>query len=148
MNHTRSFGQRITILGRLFAKRLNEQILATGLTGSQWSVVSCLLRQGSLTQAAICEQLSIEAPTISKTLLAMESAGWITRFADKNDRREKKVVLTDKAREQTAVWTNMAGSVNQEALAGISGEDIAALDRVLAQLLHNLGKSVSPTNQH
>jgi len=135
---TRSFGQRITILGRLFAKRLNEEILTTGLTGSQWSVITCLMLHDAVTQAAICDHLSIEAPTISKTLASMENQGWITRVVDENDKREKKVGLTNKAKDHLSIWTHVASNINQEALAGIASEDIAAVDRVLNQVLTNL----------
>lgn len=139
-NYTRSLGQRITILGRLFAKQLNEQIVTTGITGSQWSVITCLMLHDTITQSAICDQLSIEAPTISKTLAAMEQQGWITRVADDNDKREKKVALTQKAAEHLSIWTNIADRINQNALADIASEDIAVLDRVLNQVFHNFKK--------
>jgi len=141
MNCTRSIGQRITILGRLFAKELNDQILNTGLTGSQWSVVTCLLLHGESTQSALCEQLSIEASTISKTLYSMEKAGWINRVVDESDKREKKSVLTDKAKVHIPIWLETVNDLNRQALNGISSEDIAVFDHVLNHLIENLMKN-------
>lgn len=138
MNDTRSVGQRINILGRLFAKKLNDQILNTGLTGSQWSVITRLLQHGELTQATLCEQLSIEPPTISKTLYSMEKAGWINRIVDENDKREKKSILTDKAKAHLPNWLAVASDLNTQAIKGISTEDIAVFDRVLNQISENL----------
>ena len=142
MNYTRSVGQRINILGRLFAKKLNDQILNTGLTGSQWSVVTCLLLHGELTQAALCEQLSIEASSISKTLYSMEKLGWINRIVDQNDKREKKSVLTDKAKAHIPIWLEMVNDLNKQAIHGISSEDIAVFDHVLNQILENLRNNI------
>lgn len=138
MNSTRSVGQRINIIGRLFAKQLNDQILNTGLTGSQWSVITCLLVHGELTQSALCEQLSIEAPTISKTLYSMEKMGWIKRIADENDKREKKSILTDKAKSHLPIWLEIANDLNKQAISGISIEDVAVFDHVLNQIFKNL----------
>ena len=142
MNYTRSVGQRVNMLGRLFAKKLNDQILNTGLTGSQWSVVTRLLLHGESTQAMLCEQLSIEAPTISKTLYSMEKAGWIHRMVDENDKREKKSLLTDKAKAHLPIWIELANDLNTQAIDGIASEDLAVFDRVLNQILENLKKDI------
>ena len=98
------FGHRINILARMFTKRLNEKFLHTGITSSQYPVIVRLYNQGKLTQNEICEQLFIEAPTISKTLDNMEKAGWVVRAVDEHDKREKRIQLTDKAREQFPNW--------------------------------------------
>ncbi|MBP2628059.1 MAG: transcriptional regulator SlyA [Firmicutes bacterium] len=142
MNCTRSVGQRINILGRLFAKKLNDQILNTGLTGSQWSVITCLLLHGELTQAALCEQLSIEASTISKTLYSMEKAGWISRIVDKNDKREKKSVLTDKAKAYLPIWIEIVNDLNKQAIHEIPSKDMAIFDHVLDHILENLQNNI------
>lgn len=138
MRNNRSIGSRIAILGRLYAKHLNERILVTGITGSQWAIIKCLSQKDGLTQAAVCEMLSVEASTISKTLFSMERAGWIKRVVDDADKREKKVVLTKKAKEQFDLWAGIAGKVNAKALVGVDNDDIACLDRVLDQILNNL----------
>ena len=142
MNCTRSVGQRINMLGRLFAKQLNDQILNTGLTGSQWSVVTRLLLHGELTQATLCEQLSIEASTISKTLYSMERSGWINRIVDENDKREKKSILTDKAKAHIPIWLELVNDLNTQAINGIPSEDIAVFDHVLNQILENLRNNI------
>lgn len=99
MKQSHSFGQRINIVDRLYTKRLNERIQNTGLTASRWAAVNCLMFQGELTQAEICEQLSIEASSISKTLESMERTGWIKRSVASSDKREKLITLTDKAKK-------------------------------------------------
>lgn len=134
------FGHRINILGRLFVKRLNEKIANTGVTVSQWSVIARLLYHEKLTQTEICEQLSIEAPAISKTLWNMETAGLVIRDIAAHDKREKEVTLTDKAKENLPVWLESINDLEIEAMSGIASEDIEAFNRVLNQMFENLRK--------
>lgn len=133
-----NLGHNINILGRLFVKRLNEKITRTGITVSQWSIIDCFQHFDELTQTGICEQLSIEAPAVSKTINDMESSGWLTRMVNENDKRERKVTLTDKATKSLPTWTSLSYELQQQALDGISTEDIETVDRVINQMINNL----------
>lgn len=136
------FGHRINILGRLLSKRLNEMIAHTGLTNSQWPIIVRLLLHMELTQAELCEQLSIEASTVSKTLQRMEQMGWILR-QDGVDKREKKVRLTEKASRFLPVWFEETYALENMVLKGIPTEDITVFDRVLDQMIENIRKGGS-----
>lgn len=138
MNYNRSLGQRINIADRLFTKRLNERIQHTGLTASRWAAVSCLVFDGELTQAEICERLSIEASSISKTLDLMENHGWIKRNVAEHDKREKLITLTNKAKKHLPTWSQTVIDVQKQAYRGIPNEDIEIFDRVLKKLIDNL----------
>jgi MarR family transcriptional regulator, transcriptional regulator for hemolysin len=131
------FGHRINILGRLLSKRLNEMIAHTGLTNSQWPIIVRLLLHVELTQAELCEQLSIEASTVSKTLQRMEQMGWILR-QDGVDKREKKVRLTEKANRYLSIWFEETYALENMVLKGIPTEDITVFDRVLDQMIENI----------
>jgi MarR family transcriptional regulator, transcriptional regulator for hemolysin len=136
------FGHRINILGRLLSKRLNEMIAHTGLTNSQWPIIVRLLLHAELTQAELCEQLSIEASTVSKTLQRMEQMGWIQR-QDGTDKREKKVRITEKASQYLPAWFDETYALEKMALKGIPAEDITVFDRVLDQMIVNIRKGGS-----
>ena len=137
MKYSRAFGQRINIADRLFTKRLNEKIQHTGLTASRWAAVSCLMFDGELTQAAICERLSMEASSISKTLDLMEKKGWIKRNVS-DDKREKLITLTDKAKKHLPSWSQAVIDVQNQAYQGISKEDIDIFYSVIDKILSNL----------
>ncbi len=131
-------GHRMNILSRIHSQKLLEKLISTGLTSSQWPVIAHLLFYGESTQAEISKQLAIEPPTVSKTLYNMESMGWITRIIDLNDKREKKVTLTDKARKAAPLWIKSIDDLQKQVLTGIPNEDIAVFDRVLDKLIENL----------
>lgn len=138
MNYNRALGQLINIADRLFTKRLNEKIQHTGLTASRWAAVRCLMFQGELTQAEICEQLSIEASSISKTLDLMEKKGWIKRNVAEHDKRERLITLTGKAKKHLPSWSQTVIGIQKQAFRDISGEDIDTFNRVLNKIIDNL----------
>ena len=138
--HYYGFGHRVNILARMFSKRLNEKFMNTGITSSQYPVIIRLYYHGRLTQNEICEQLFIEASTISKTLDNMEKMGWVIRTADEHDKREKRIELTDKAKEQFPNWLKLIEDLQADILCGITSEDIEVFDRVIEQLQENLKK--------
>lgn len=135
------FGHRVNILARLYARRLNQKFLGTGITSSQFPVIMRLFEYERLTQNEICEQLFIEPSTISKTLDNMEKMGWIVRVVDQTDKREKRVEFTDKAREQFAFWFSLIDDLQSQILYGIPREDLEVFDRVLEQIEENLKKN-------
>lgn len=138
MEHSDFIGHRINVLARMSAKRQNEKFFHTGLTSCQYSVILCLVEHGALIQSKIREQLYIEASTLSRTLDNMENCGWIMRIVDENDKREKRVELTDKARERFPELLQMIDELQKQILNGIPSKELDIFDRVLGQIRGNL----------
>lgn len=59
---------------RLSIKEVNEVLKAYGLYSSQYSILFCLKRFGSMTQTEIWQYLNVEAPTVTRTLTRLEKA--------------------------------------------------------------------------
>jgi DNA-binding MarR family transcriptional regulator len=138
MEHSDFIGHRINVLARMSAKRQNEKFFHTGLTSCQYSVILCLVEHGALIQSKIREQLYIEASTLSRTLDNMEKCDWIVRIVDENDKREKRVELTEKAREHFPELLQMIDDLQGQILNGILLEDLDVFNRVLEQVRENL----------
>ena len=68
----------------------------------------------------------------------MELAGWITRIAESNDKREKIVALTEKAQQTVPLWLQSIDELQKQTLNDISVEDIEVFDRVLKKMRQNL----------
>jgi len=134
------FGHRINILARLFARKLNDQLAGTGITSSQYPVLVRLEQHKSLTQNELCEQLFIEPSTISKTLDNLEKMGLVMRISGPNDKREKRVELTDKAKQNYPVLLDLILELQNQILAGIPQEDLEVFNRVLEKIEDNLKK--------
>jgi len=140
MGEFRILGKKINMADRLFTKRLNERILNTGLTASRWATVNCLMVHGELTQAEICEMLSIEASSVSKTLDLMERNGWIKRTPVPHDKREKLITLTDKAKAHIPSWLKIVNDLQEQLFEGLSEEEIDTFYRILDRICENLKK--------
>ncbi|ANU26558.1 MarR family winged helix-turn-helix transcriptional regulator [Planococcus versutus] len=84
---------------RLSIKEVNEALKAFGLYSSQWSILFCLKQFGSMTQKEIWQYLSVEAPTITRTIARLEDSGWICRQEGK-DKRQRIVYLSHFAEQK------------------------------------------------
>lgn len=134
------YGHKVNQLARLFMKRFNEEFALNGLYSSQWGFVLRLYEQGSSTQKELSEYLSIEPPTVTRTLVRMEEAGWVIK-EEGVDRRERKVRLSPAAYEQFLAWQQISDSLEIKALANIREADLKVFTSVLQQMMDNLGES-------
>ncbi|WP_332692708.1 MarR family winged helix-turn-helix transcriptional regulator [Halalkalibacter lacteus] len=131
------YGHVLNQLARNFKKKLDEQISPLGLFSSQWAIVFYLAEKEKVTQVEISQYLNVEAPTITRTLTRLEEEGWILRESGK-DRRERFVMLTQKAREQYEEWLKVSQDMETETTAGISEEELFIFRRVIEQMNKNL----------
>ena len=91
-----------------------------------------------MTQAELASLLDIEPMTLSRHLDRMEAVGLVERHACPNDRRARRVVVTDKARALMEPMRERALVLYEEAQAGLSPEQRAALVAGLATVIANL----------
>ncbi|MDP4156736.1 MAG: MarR family transcriptional regulator, partial [Bacillota bacterium] len=97
----------------------------------QWSVIFTLKNKGSLTQKQLCEYLSIEAPPLTRTIQRLVKLDYV-RQVQGQDRREKFIVLTEKALREYPVWEKTVLDFNQSLLKPLSNTS----QQELYELLH------------
>jgi MarR family transcriptional regulator, transcriptional regulator for hemolysin len=131
------YGHNVNQLARSYTKRLNERISPLGIFASQWGIILYLNENKQATQVELGAYLSVEAPTITRTLSRMEDMGWIVR-REGRDKREKLIEMTDKAREMFPEWEAVSGALEKEATKGISEEEMEAFEQILDKILANL----------
>lgn len=102
-------------------------------------VLDQLWDQDGMTQTELAGRLGIQAATVSKMLSRMENAGLVSCCRDAEDGRLSRVSLTDEGRDLQvpvqAVWSDMENRV----LAHLSTAEQDLLQRLLLQVLDNLG---------
>lgn len=134
------YGHKVNQLARMFMKRFNEGLEHSGLYSAQWAFVLRLYEQGSSTQKELSEYLTIEPPTVTRTLARMEEAGWVIK-EEGTDRRERRVRLSPAAHEQFAAWQQISNQLEKTALGNIDKSELAVFTRVLEQMKDNLKNS-------
>jgi DNA-binding MarR family transcriptional regulator len=119
----------IALLGFLLALlvspfRFDRQLRPHGLRITQFSVLVMLILAGPLTIGELADKLSIERTTLSRNLVLIESAAWIT-IRPGDDARSRLVSVTAKGRAVVAAslgaWRRAQAAV--AAAIGQSGVD-------------------------
>ncbi len=132
-----SYGHKVNQLARSFTKKLNEKISPLGLYSSQWAIAVYLYENKQCTQIELSKYLSVEAPTITRTLARMEEMGWVTREYG-NNKREKHIKLTEKAYEMFIKWNEVDKSIEVDAIKDISKDELDIFNNVLQKMIENL----------
>ena len=107
---------------RAFTKGVNDAMKPLGLYSSEWTVLNFVAKHDSFPQSDIAAALEIEGAAISKTLSKMEQKGLIVRTSSQ-DKREKRISLTEKGRELYPLAAQAADSHRSAVLAGLSRDD-------------------------
>lgn len=114
--------RQLHVTVRAFTKGVNEVMKPLGLYSSEWAVLNFVANHDSFPQSDIAAALEIEGAAISKTLSKMEQKGLIVRTSSQ-DKREKRISLTEKGRELYPLAAQAAGNHRSAVLAGLSRDD-------------------------
>jgi len=133
-----TIGFRIARLPHLWRSIIDRRLAPLGLTQTRWVTLYHLWRMGNgQTQCELARNIGVEAPSLVRTLSQLESQGLITRQACGNDRRAKRIYLTDKALPLLEQIDAIASKARQEMLAGLSDQQIQQLEDWLAHIEAN-----------
>ena len=110
---------------------LNGKLSEYDVTPSQYGVLSCLWQREFATPKQISEILCLEASTISGVLDRMQKKGLIDRVINRNDRREVRVVPTEKGKALEEPISKIIDEVNEEVLKCFTDEEVALLKNQL-----------------
>lgn len=110
---------------------LNGKLSAYDITPSQYGVLSCLWQREFATPKQISEILCLETSTISGVLDRMQKKGLIDRVINREDRREVRVIPTEKGKALEEPISKIIDEVNEEVLKCFSEEEIQSLKKHL-----------------
>lgn len=126
-------GQLIHQTSRVWRLKLDERLRPLGLSQAKWRTIAHLA-QGHLTQCELAERLSIEEPTLARSLASLESGGWIKRESARHDRRCKTVHLEEKSSALLQRIKQTAGALRRELVEDIPARDLQICMRVLSEI--------------
>lgn len=118
---------------------LNGKLSEYDVTPSQYGVLSCLWQREFATPKQISEILCLETSTISGVLDRMQKKGLIDRVINRDDRREVRVVPTEKGKALEGPISKIIDEVNEEVLKCFTEEEVALLKnqlRIIAEGKH------------
>jgi DNA-binding MarR family transcriptional regulator len=138
---SRNFGFILHDVARLMRTAYDRRMKALGLTRSQWWVLTHLYRNDGVTQSELADILEIEKPTLGRLLDRLASNGWIRREEHAQDRRAKRVCLTEEVKPAMKAMREAAAELRRDALAGLTPEQQTQFVDTLIAVKANLGGS-------
>jgi len=129
-------GVASTAIARRLQKNFKQQ--GIDITIEQWSVLYHLWKQDGLSQQELCSATFRDKPSITRLVDNLEKQQLVKRVASLEDRRINLIYLSETAamlRDQTM---DMANQTLNEALSGVSAEEIAVCKSVLQRVYDNL----------
>lgn len=91
----RTLASRLRIAVVRLNRRLRTQITDSTVTLSQVSALSCLHKYGSLTPGELAARESVQPPSMTRVIAALEELGLVSRRPHPTDGRQAIVELTD-----------------------------------------------------
>lgn len=126
------FAAELFRLSRRWDAKLDDRLRVTGYGRAAWATLFWLSRRpGGVTQRELAEQIGVEMSTLTRQLDQLEAAGLVVRQTSPDDRRAKRVTLTDSAAPLLERMSATAADLRDELLHGL---DPQGLEAALAML--------------
>lgn len=122
------------------ARRLQKNFKQAGIevTVEQWSVLYHLWKEDGLSQQDLCNHSFRDKPSITRLVDNLEKLKLVKRVPSKDDRRINLIYLTEAAKTLQEQTMDMANQTLNEALDGVSKEDVEICKAVLQKVYDNL----------
>ena len=129
-------------LMRRVAQHYDAEVGKTGLKGTQYSLLSYVVKLGPIRPGELAQAMMVDASTLTRNLKPLIDAGWVTLTAG-SDGRSRLVNVTDTGRDKRAE-AQRHWKIAQEQLNALLG-----IPRVLAlhDLIHESLDLLSPTDK-
>ncbi|MDD4397421.1 MAG: MarR family transcriptional regulator [Sphaerochaetaceae bacterium] len=135
----------IKSLSNMLNRKLNDVLAAAGgekLNSFQLWIICyidyCQALGQQVFQKDIEQYFDIRRPTASKLLDMLEEQGFLDRETDDEDRRRKKLILTEKSKAYLAGRSQYLDEFGRQFLYGISHRQLASFMKTLGEMKQNL----------
>lgn len=105
-----------------------------GAGGMLWA----LRKNNGMAQKEIAKKLGITPPSMTVMIKKLEGEGYIVKKQDEKDQRMTRIFITEKGKEIAHHMESVLKTLEQEAFANMSEEEIMLPRRLLIQMKENL----------
>ncbi len=124
--------------------RIFDRMLATSgideFNGAQGRILYVLWQNDEISISSLSAQTSLANTTLTAMLDRMENSGLIIRKFDPKDRRNRLIVLTEKAKSLKDDYTRISEKMNEIYYTGFTETEIVQFESYLQRVLNNLEK--------
>lgn len=129
-------GKATVAISRRLLKNFREAGIE--ITIEQWSVLYQLWKEDGLSQQQLCDATFRDRPSITRLLDNMERNNLVQRVDSKTDRRVNLIKLTREGKRMEDKSMRVANQTLNEALEGVSKDEIEIAKKVLQLVYDNL----------
>jgi DNA-binding MarR family transcriptional regulator len=129
-------GKASTAIARRLQRKFNQAEL--NLTIEQWSVLYHLWKKDGMSQQELCNATFRDKPSITRLVDNLEKLELVKRVPSEADRRINGIYLTKQGLKLQDQTMEIAEETLNEALVGISPQNINLCKEILQQVYDNL----------
>lgn len=134
-----------TLVSQSLARVYGERF---GISIPEWRILATLGQFPEMTAREIGQHSRMHKTTVSRAVSALEKRELVARRPNRQDMREAFLAMTPQGQAIYAEIVPLARSFAQDLTRNIRPEDLAVLDRVLAQLMGCLkNASIDPSDE-
>ncbi|WP_283647847.1 transcriptional regulator SlyA [Hafnia paralvei] len=126
-------------LVRVWRALIDQRLKPLELTQTHWVTLYNINRlPPDQSQIQLAKAIGIEQPSLVRTLDQLEEKGLITRHTCANDRRAKRIKLTEEAAPIIKEVNDVITITRGEILSGVSPEEVTLLTNLIERLEQNI----------
>lgn len=130
-----SLGYHLSLASRLQERRLDEMLRTVGLSRTTWCILLAVANEGLTQPSDIAGFVGIDRTATSRALRGMEAEGLLARHSGREDKRTRRIVLTDKGRQAVIAATPFARENGRLLAELLTDAEIDDLKRMLKALI-------------
>jgi len=135
-----SIGFRFGNMSRKMSSLFTSRLKPYGITPEQWTVLYQVYLQEGINQKELALRSGKDQPSITRILDVLDKKGFIRRKPDPGDRRAYLIYATPSVQQLMNETEPIELSLNDELIAGISDEQLQALDEIMKQINANIDR--------
>lgn len=125
------------VQGRVFDLYLRQYGIEE-FNGAQGRILFVLWQEDNLPIIELSKRTGLAKTTLTSMLDRMEGSGFLSRIFDKTDRRQIRIVLTDKATQMRDKYEEVSELMNRQFYKDFTDNEISAFEEFLERILNNL----------
>jgi DNA-binding MarR family transcriptional regulator len=128
--------RRVNRLAQAHGDRIARRL---GMTMGQWELLRRLrCCSGPADQRELCCAFGVRPPTLTALIDSAEERGWIRRSPHPDDRRRRRIELTDAGAEAIAALPHLGREVDDAMTEGFSERELERMAALLRRAAENL----------
>ncbi|WHL24757.1 MAG: transcriptional regulator SlyA [Candidatus Blochmannia vicinus] len=132
-------GSDLARLVRIWRALIDHRLKPLKLTQTHWITLHNICRlPPEQSQIQLAKAIGIEQPSLVRTLDQLEEKALIIRHTCVNDRRAKRIKLTEKAQPVIIEVNRVISITRNEIFNGINHEEIIFLNNIISKLEKNI----------